>query len=111
MFNGGVATKAVLTNRVPRGVVREREVNGREVVSLDPVLEDGGCELLIGDPGSERRPQELLQRMAGTEEAGEGDSRQDVGDGEDELPRELRERHSAFAGSKGIFCGGVVVLW
>lgn len=49
--------------------------------------------MLSGDSGSERRPQKLVQRMAGAEQAGEKDSGKVVSDVEDELSRERRERH------------------
>lgn len=43
--NGAVAFP-VLTHSVPDGVMRERKVDGREVVMRDTTYEDNGCEVL-----------------------------------------------------------------
>lgn len=57
--NGAVATPIVI-EPVPGGVVRECEADSREVVIRDPLAEDGGCQLLSGDPGGERWREELI---------------------------------------------------
>lgn len=60
VYNSAVAAPIPVRD-APGGVMRDRKLHSREVVSIDPVLEDRGCELLGGNPAGEHRPEELAQ--------------------------------------------------
>lgn len=79
--------------------MRQHELHVREDVVPDPPLEDGRCELLGGDPGVDFWSEELVERMASTEEAAEGFDGQLIDDVKHKLAREFRERHDRTAGS------------
>lgn len=89
----GVVAAAYIIAGVPGCVVVERQADGREVAEIDPTPEDGGGELLGGDPGCEGWAEELVERMAGSEEAAEGGDGHVVADSEDEFTGQLREGH------------------
>lgn len=96
-----IVVVVVLSYAVPGGVMGERKLHGREVVMRDPACEDSGGEALSGDSRGENRPEELVQRVAGADEAAQEDSGHIVDDVKHELARKIRERHGGIAGSKG----------
>lgn len=59
VFYGAVAM-SVLVEGVPGGVVRERELHGREMAGPNAPLQDSACEVLGGDPAGECWTKKLM---------------------------------------------------
>lgn len=83
--------------------MREGEVHSREMVVVDPALEDDECEIFGGDSGDEGGPEDLVERMAAACEAAESRDGQIIADGEDELAGQLRERHGGMVEGRRFF--------